>query len=92
MNIIEATVFGLHDINMEQITITKDSPLNGEVINNISSLEANNILLIGIHDQRLKEKFIFITEGYNHKLDEGDILVVIGQSENIKKYKEKFNL
>lgn len=39
---------------------------------------------MGIHDKELKKQFIFITEGHNHKLDEGDILVVIGESENIK--------
>ncbi len=92
MNIIDATVFGLHDINMEQITITETSLLNGKMIYDINTLERYNLLLIGIHDKELKEKFIFIIEGHNHKLDAGDILVVIGQRENIQKYKKEFNL
>lgn len=92
MNIIDATVFGYHDINMDQIVITKISPLNGKMIDDIYPHPNYNILLLGIHDQELKKKFIFITEGHNHKLDEGDILVVIGQSEEIKRYKEEFSL
>lgn len=92
MNIIDATVFGYHDINMDQIVITKVSPLNGKMIDDIYPHPNYNILLLGIHDQELKKKFIFITEGHNHKLDEGDILVVIGQSEEIKRYKVEFKL
>ena len=92
MNIIDATVFGYHDINMDQIVITKVSPLNGKMIDDIYPHPNYNILLLGIHDQELKKKFIFITEGHNHKLDEGVILVVIGQSEEIKRYKVEFKL
>ncbi|MBV5278520.1 MAG: TrkA family potassium uptake protein [Campylobacteraceae bacterium] len=92
INIIDATVFGYHDINMEQITITKDSLLNGKMINDIYQDEYHKILLVGIHDKELKKQFIFITEGHNHKLDEGDVLVVIGQNEDIVKYKEEFKL
>jgi len=92
MNIIDATVFGYHDINMDQIVITKLSPLNGKMIDDIYPNPNYTLLLLGIHDQELKKKFIFITEGHKHKLDEGDILVVIGQSEEIKRYKEEFKL
>ncbi len=92
INIIDATVFGYHDINIEQITITKDSLLDGKMVNDIHQNKHHNILLVGIHDKELKKQFIFITEGHNHKLDEGDILVVIGESENIKRYKEEFKL
>jgi len=92
INIIDTTVFGYHDINIEQITIPKGSLLDGKMINDIYQDQHHNILLVGIHDRELKKQFIFITEGHNHKLDEGDILVVIGESENIKRYKEEFKL
>lgn len=92
MNIIDATVFGYHDINMDQILITETSLLNGKMINDVYPNPDYTILLLGIHDQEFKKKFIFITEGHNHKLDSGDILVVIGQSEEIRRYKKEFNL
>ncbi|MDD2384781.1 MAG: NAD-binding protein [Sulfurospirillaceae bacterium] len=92
MNVIDATVFGYHDLNMEQITITENSPLNHHMINDIYPNEAYNFLLVGIHDKELKKEFIFITEGFNHKLDAGDILVVIGQTEEILRYKKDFSL
>lgn len=92
MNIIDATVFGYHDINIEQIPIMRQSFLMGKTIHDAMPHEQHNILLVGIHDKELAKQFIFITEGHNHKLDEGDVLVVIGQSEDIKRYKKAFNL
>ena len=92
MNVIDATIFGYHDLNMEQVIITKNSLLNHKMINDIYPNEAYNILLVGIHDKEFKKEFIFITEGFNHKLDTGDILVVIGQNEEILRYKKDFVL
>ncbi len=92
MNVIDATIFGYHDLNIGQITITQSSLLNHKMINDIYPNEDYNILFVGIHDKELKKEFIFITEGFNHKLDTGDILVVVGQSEEIVRYKKDFAL
>jgi voltage-gated potassium channel len=92
MSIIDATVFGYHNISMEQLTITDHSTLNGCMIDTIYPIEGYNLLLVGIHDKELKKQFIFITEGHNHRLDAGDILVVIGESEEITRYKKEFKL
>lgn len=92
MQVIDATIFGEEDINMEQITITSHSPLNGLLLNECYPTERYNMLLIGLHDKELKKEFVFITEGHNHKLDHGDILVVIGKSAEIERFKMDFSL
>lgn len=92
MSIIDATVFGYHNINIEQLTIHESSPLNGCMMNDIYPIEHYNLLLVGIHDKELQKQFIFITEGHNHKLDAGDILVVIGEKEEIARYKKDLKL
>ena len=92
MQVIDATIFGEEDINMEQITITAHSPLNGLFLSECYPTENYNMLLVGIHDKELKKEFIFITEGRNHKLDYGDILVVIGKSAEIERFKMDFSL
>jgi len=92
MEVIDATIFGEEDINMEQITITSHSPLNGMLLNECYPAEHYNMLLIGLHDKELKKEFIFITEGHNHTLDYGDILVVIGKSSEIERFKMDFSL
>ena len=92
MQVIDATIFGEEDINMEQITITAHSPLNGLLLNECYPIERYNMLLIGLHDKELKKEFLFITEGHNHKLDHGDILVVIGKSAEIERFRMDFSL
>ena len=92
MQVIDATIFGEEDINMEQITITAHSPLNGLLLNACYPTERYNMLLIGLHDKELKKEFLFITEGHNHKLDHGDILVVIGKSAEIERFRMDFSL
>lgn len=92
MSIIDATVFGYHNITIEQMTISETSSLNGRMIHDIYPIEHYNLLLVGIHDKELQKQFIFITEGHNHKLDAGDILVVIGEKEEIERYKKDFKL
>lgn len=92
IDIIDSTIFGQHDITMEQLTITKGSLLDGRMIHDLTSEKEFNVLLLGIHDKELKKQFVFITEGHNHKLDAGDILVVIGETNEIVRYKKAFSL
>ena len=66
--------------------------LNGLFLSECYPTENYNMLLVGIHDKELKKEFIFITEGRNHKLDYGDILVVIGKSAEIERFKMDFSL
>lgn len=75
MQVIDATNFGEEDINMEQITITAHSPLNGLLLNGvILRIITICFLLIGLHDKELKkEVYLYYKEGHNHKLDYGDL-------------------
>jgi len=92
MQIIETIVFSEENVNMEQVMITENSTLNGLTLSECYPTEKYNMLLIGLHDQELKKEFIFITEGHNHKLDKGDILVVIGDSAEIARFKIDYHL
>jgi len=92
IKVIETIVFGEEDVNMEQIMITANSALNGLTLSECYPTEKYNMILLGLHDQELKKEFIFITEGHNHKLDKGDILVVVGESEEIARFKSDFKL
>lgn len=92
MRVIDDTIFGNEDINMEQITITEHSSLNGVLLKDCYQRDRYNMLLLGIHDKEMNKEFIFITEGLNHKLDHGDILVVVGESTEIERFKIDFCL
>ena len=46
-----------------------------------------DIIVLGIQDKQISKKFIFNINLYNHKIDVGDVLVVIGNKENIERFK-----
>lgn len=92
MEIIDATILGKHDIGLEQITITASSKLKGMLMDDLIKTLTYNIIILGIHDKEMQKPFIFISEGHNHQLDSEDILVVIGESNEIDQFKKAFLL
>ncbi len=90
VSIIDDTVFGREDINIEQIEVTAGSPLDGIFLDQIKLAGEYNIIILGIHDKEIKERFTFVTEGLRHKLDEKDILVVVGEEAEIERFKEDY--
>jgi len=69
--------------------VPKNSFLDGKFINEIDFKKDYNIILLGLIDIEFADKFIFATKGVNHKIDEGDILLLIGLKEDLKAFKEK---
>ena len=89
LRVLDQILFSNLDLNISEIYITKESSLNGAYFKELSLHKKFNILLLGIMDKELGDNFIFNTKGINHKIDEGDILVVLGKSSDLKDYKEK---
>ncbi len=76
-------------LTFSEIEIPKGSFLDGVNIKDAKIKNRFDIIVIGIVDKELGKKFTFITKGVSHKLDAGDILVVIGKKENIKRFEEE---
>jgi len=51
-----------------------------------------NILIIAIVDKEMSDNVQFITRGVNHKIDAGDILIVVGHIEEIERFKNDLKL
>jgi len=41
---------------------------------------------MGIQDKEISKDFIFSSRGINHKIDGGDILVLLGYKQDIQKF------
>ena len=76
-------------ILFKEIEIPPGSFLDGKNINDIDFKKEFNIILLGIVDKELGNKFIFITRGINHKIDAGDILVIMGRKDDVRRFEEK---
>lgn len=86
LKVLDEILFSKSDLNISEIYITKNSLLNGVYFKEMKIPKEYNILIIGIMDKEISEKFIFNTKGINHKIDEADILVAIGKSSDLKKF------
>jgi Trk K+ transport system NAD-binding subunit len=94
LKVIEEIIFQDNKLSFAEITIPDNSFLDGkyikDVFKDISSLY--NLLIIGIVDKELSENVQFVTKGYNHKIDSGDILIVVGDIEEIERFKDDLEL
>lgn len=91
VDVLDNILFSESHIEVSEITIEAGSPFDGVYLKEIELFETNNLILLGIQDRELNEKFIFYSRGLNHKLDTHDTLVVLGNSNDIKNFKSILN-
>ncbi|MBN2825920.1 MAG: NAD-binding protein [Campylobacterales bacterium] len=74
-----------NEISFREYTIGKRSRLDSKNINDIV-FEDHGVLLIGLIDLELHEKFIFVGEGIEHRLNSGDIIACIGKKDDLDRF------
>ncbi|MCU7906745.1 MAG: NAD-binding protein [Candidatus Thiodiazotropha sp. (ex Epidulcina cf. delphinae)] len=87
VEMLENTVFGKH-IDIAEIEIPQHSPLSGSLLNDLQLGKRYNLIVIGVVDLELGNQLIFSNSGVAHRLDAGDILVVIGPMREITRLKQ----
>lgn len=88
-NIIDHTVFGRDDLHIAEVIIPSGSYLENTYSSELSLCEQFNLVLIGIVDKELDENIHFAIGEKDHKLDAGDIIVVLGPSREINAFKQE---
>jgi len=88
--ILDNTLFGQADLSMAEVPVLAESSLNGRRVKDIELENNYNLILVGIVDREMGDNFIYSTEGHNHQLDEGDVLVVIGPNDEIDRIRQDF--
>lgn len=88
-NIIDHTVFGRHDLHVAEIEIPEKSHLENTYTSELTLNEKHNLVLIGVVDKELGEQLFFSIGETDHKLDAGDIIVVLGPSREINAFKKE---
>jgi len=76
-----------HDISFREFLIPPGSFLHGRNTDEID-FGRFNLLFLGLIDVELGNELIFVTEGFNHKLDSGDTLVFMGKDEDLDRFEE----
>ena len=88
-NLFDQILYEDHDLSIAEIIISENSPMAGHYLKDILMQNEYNIIIVGIVDLEYSKKFVFANSGYNHKVDTGDALVVIGHEQEILRCKEE---
>ncbi len=84
---IEHVIFGQSSINMAEIVINQQSFLNGLLLQDAQLSIHYNLILLGIVDRQSGNEFTFKLSNIHYKIKAGDLLVVIGSSDDIEHLK-----
>jgi len=74
-----------NDISFKEYKITKNSLLNSQLVEEVN-FEFYGLLLIGIIDLSISNRFIFVGEVITHTIKEGDIIACIGKNEDLDRF------
>jgi len=94
LRLLEEIIFQDNKFSFAEIEVPENSFLDGKYINDVYKDISNiyNILIVAIVDKEMSENVQFVTKGVNHKIDKGDILVVVGDKEDIERFKEDLEI
>ena len=91
LKIIDDILYKNTPLEIQEILIKKNSKLDGKLFHNLNIIKKYNLILLGIQDKEISNKFIFSSRGINHKIDEDDILVVLGHKNDILNFIKDIN-
>jgi voltage-gated potassium channel len=88
-DVLDHTIFGRHDLNTAEIQIPPESPLENTYASQLHLNARYNLILIAIVDKELGKELHFTIGEQDHKLDAGDILIVLGPSRQLRAFKKE---
>lgn len=89
VDILDETVYGRHDLKMAEIEIPEGCCLDKRHLSELHWKERFNLILLGVVDKERGKDLRFVTGGVDYKLDAGDVLVVLGPSQEIVAFKRE---
>lgn len=86
IDVIDSALYEHSDFGIFEINVAHTSPLSQKMSKDLDLSNEYNLILIGIKDKEISDDFIFSSAGINHKIDGGDILVVIGHKKDVQRF------
>ena len=73
------------DFSFREMVIPENSVINGVMVDDFD-FEPHKVILIGMIDKRLSNKFLFVTSGVENRFDSADTIVCIGFNEDLERF------
>jgi voltage-gated potassium channel len=83
---LDEIVYNQNDLKMAEIVLPQNSPVDGKFVRDIG-FKKMGVILIAIIDKELGHELIFTDHRINHKLDDGDTLVVVAKDDDLNNFK-----
>ena len=77
------------ELKVVQLTLGENSRAAGLHLNEILERESYDVIVLAVVDRRMGESFVFTAKGYNHLLNPGDVLVVVGYDKDIRLFERE---
>lgn len=87
LELFDNIVFSDSKLSIAEFTVSSFSKAQGIYLRDFDYEKENNILILGLTDKELSNKFIFNSAGINHKLDAGDTIVAVGYEEELNSFR-----
>jgi len=88
--IMDRTVFGTDvDLEIAEIPVPAGSFLDGEYLDRLSLSSRYNLVVLGVVDRDYGDHLIFATNPKRHRIDVDDVIVVIGQREELERLRKE---
>ncbi len=88
---LDEIIYNHNNLKMIEIMLPENSFMEGRNVSEIP-FKKLQLILIAIIDKELGQELIFTDHRIDHKLDAGDILVIIGTKNNLQKLQENLTL
>lgn len=77
------------DLQIAQVSVGKSGCITGRRLHDVNWHEQYGVIILAVVDRELGTSFVFTARGYNHKIDEEDLLVVIGYEADIRAFEHE---
>lgn len=78
-----------HNIEIAEIEVEKSSPIDQKYLFDLDISNSYNVILLGLKDNQISKRFIFNVNTFNHKIDAGDVLVVMGERIELTRFRRE---
>ncbi len=88
VEVMNDILYHSQELKLAQYTISESSVLAQMKLHDIILHREYNIIILAIADKELETEFTFTSTGHNHKVDPGDVLVVMGKDDDLRKFEK----
>lgn len=87
-HVLHDILYGDEGLSVMEVKIESTSSLIGTYLHDIDFRTSFDVILLAMVDHERENSFSFAVEGHNHHIDEGDILVLLGEKKKLSVFKQ----